>query len=126
MKTVPIQADRDRTFQELVNTCIRQLTAERMHPTRERNGESYQENYEQSQSNGYRSIRDGSGVTFLNNLKHSSTKAADGLGKVGKGLFGKITRNSGTNEKEVILDENYQCKVINLPLVEQTRLTRIS
>jgi hypothetical protein len=44
-----------------------------------------------------------------------------------KGLFGKSGRSGSTNEKEVVVDdEHYQLKVINKPLVEQTRLTRIS
>ncbi|EED18677.1 Rho GTPase activator (Bem2), putative [Talaromyces stipitatus ATCC 10500] len=65
--------------------------------------------------------------TFLfNNIKHTSSGAADRLGKAGKGFFGKITRSGSTNEREVVLDDNYVCTVINLPLVEQTRKTRIS
>jgi len=44
-----------------------------------------------------------------------------------KGLFGKNARSGSTTEREpVIDDEHYVLKVINLPLVEQTRLTRIS
>lgn len=42
-------------------------------------------------------------------------------------LFGKGGRSGSTTEKEpVIDDEHYQLKTINLPLVEQTRRTRIS
>lgn len=60
----------------------------------------------------------------MSGLKNSSTRAADIFSK---GLFGKSSRSSSTNEREpTIDDENYQLKVINLPLIEQTRLTRIS
>lgn len=46
---------------------------------------------------------------------------------IGKGLFGKSGRSGSTTDKEPIVDdEHYVLKVINLPLVEQTRLTRIS
>lgn len=46
---------------------------------------------------------------------------------IGKGLFGKGGRSGSTSDKEnVIDDEHYVLKIINLPLVEQTRLTRIS
>lgn len=46
---------------------------------------------------------------------------------ISKGLFGKSSRSGSTTEKEpVIDDEHYQLKVINLPLIEQTRITRIS
>jgi len=70
------------------------------------------------------SFREGSGHTFLNNLKSSATK---GAGALSKGLFGKGGRSGSTTEKEAVVDdEHYELKVINLPLVQQTRLTRIS
>lgn len=68
----------------------------------------------------------GASAALFNNLKQSSSGAADRLGKAGKGFFGKITRSGSTNERELIADENYVCSVINLPLVEQTRKTRIA
>lgn len=72
------------------------------------------------------SFKDSQGA-FLHNFKSSSSKAADGLGKAGKGFFGKFARAGSTNEKEVPNDEiNYHCRVINLPLIKQTRVTRIS
>lgn len=64
------------------------------------------------------------GSGFLSGLRNSSTKAAD---MISKGLFGKSSRSGSTTEREpVIDDEHYVVKVINLPLVEQTRRTRIS
>lgn len=46
---------------------------------------------------------------------------------LGRGLFGKSGRSGSTTEKEsAVDDEHYEIKVINLPLVEQTRKTRIS
>jgi hypothetical protein len=69
-------------------------------------------------------FREGSGHAFLNNLKSSATK---GAGAISKGLFGKGGRSGSTNEKEPpVDDEHYELKVINRPLIEQTRLTRIS
>jgi hypothetical protein len=66
----------------------------------------------------------GGGHTFLNNIKNSATK---GAGALSKGLFGKGGRSGSTTEREPpVDDENYQLKVINRPLVEQTRRTRIS
>ncbi|KKA29426.1 hypothetical protein TD95_002680 [Thielaviopsis punctulata] len=55
----------------------------------------------------------------------SGSRAADIFGR---GFFGsKTTRQNSTTEREpVVDDENYVVKVINLPLVEQTRMTRIS
>lgn len=68
----------------------------------------------------------GASAALFNNIKHSSSGAADRIGKAGKGFFGKITRSGSTNERELISDDNYVCSVINLPLIEQTRRTRIS
>ena len=64
------------------------------------------------------------GHTFLSNLRGT---AAKGAGALSKGLFGKGGRSYSTNEREApIEDEHYVFKVIKLPLVEQTRITRIS
>ncbi|KAL2828790.1 hypothetical protein BDW59DRAFT_44102 [Aspergillus cavernicola] len=68
----------------------------------------------------------GASATLFNNLKHTSSGAADRLGKAGKGFFGKITRSGSTNERELVADDNYVCSVINLPLIEQARRTRIA
>jgi hypothetical protein len=69
------------------------------------------------------SFREGSGHGFLNNLKSSATK---GAGALSKGLFGK-GRSGSTSEKEPFIDDmHYELKVLNQPLVQQTRLTRIS
>lgn len=70
------------------------------------------------------SIHNTTGGSFFNGLRSSGTRAAD---MISKGLFGKSSRSGSTTEKEpVIDDEHYQLKVINLPLIEQTRITRIS
>ena len=62
--------------------------------------------------------------SFFSGLRNSSTKAAD---MISKGLFGKSGRSGSTTEREqVVDDEHYVLKVINLPLIEQTRKTRIS
>ncbi len=72
------------------------------------------------------SFKDGHGASaLLSNIKHGSSRAADGIGKAGKGIFGKFTR-SGSGNEGPRPDEEYVCKVITLPLIEQTRRTRIS
>ncbi|KAB8238660.1 putative Rho GTPase activator (Bem2) [Aspergillus alliaceus] len=68
----------------------------------------------------------GASAALFNNIKQSSSGAADRIGKAGKGFFGKITRSGSTNERELINDDNYVCSVINLPLIEQARRTRIA
>jgi len=59
----------------------------------------------------------------------SGGKNVLGKAKTGGGMFlsrlGKIGRSSSNSEKEVS-DSDYKLKVIILPLIEQTRITRIS
>ena len=59
----------------------------------------------------------------------SGSKNVLGKAKTGGGNFftrlGKMGRSGSNSEKEVS-DAEYQLKIINLPLVEQTRITRIS
>lgn len=64
--------------------------------------------------------------SLLSNIKQSSSGAADRIGKAGKGFFGKITRSGSTIEREFINDDSYVCSVINLPVIDQARRTRIS
>lgn len=62
--------------------------------------------------------------SFKAGSKNVMSKAKSG----GTGLLnrlGKIGRSASSNEREVT-DGEYQFKVINQPLVEQTRITRIS
>ncbi|EKV11667.1 Rho GTPase activator (Bem2), putative [Penicillium digitatum PHI26] len=68
----------------------------------------------------------GASATIFSNLKSSSSGTADRIGKAGKGFFSKITRSGSTNEREMITDDSYICSVINLPLIEQARKTRIA
>ena len=45
----------------------------------------------------------------------------------GRGFFGRFARRESSNERETpIIEEIYQIRIINLPLIEQTRATRIS
>ncbi|KAF5000671.1 hypothetical protein FGRMN_1604 [Fusarium graminum] len=61
------------------------------------------------------------GGSFFNGLKSSGTRAA---GILSDRFFNKSGRSR--EDRDALDDEHYQLKVINLPLVEQTRLTRIS
>lgn len=61
---------------------------------------------------------------LLSSIKSSGSNAASGLGRAGKGLFDKFTRSANTHNTEQPV-EDYNFQVINLPLIEQTRRTRI-
>ncbi|RMZ78123.1 hypothetical protein DV738_g3999, partial [Chaetothyriales sp. CBS 135597] len=68
---------------------------------------------------------------LLSNISHTGKGVGDRIGKAGKGLFGKITRSGSNNEREpgvgpVPTEEAYTLRTINLPLVQQTRKTRIA
>lgn len=72
------------------------------------------------------------------NIRNAPTRAADGFGRAAKGLLGKISNRAGLGDhsdrsrnhardeaeaQKAALTKNY--KIINLPLDEQTRVTRI-
>ncbi len=72
------------------------------------------------------SFKDSTGSVPLSTLQNSLTRAADGIGKASKGIFGKLRRSGSSTKQEFVSDEHYVCSIINLPLVEQTRRTRIA
>ncbi|EPE04229.1 hypothetical protein F503_04744 [Ophiostoma piceae UAMH 11346] len=127
LKTAPL-AQHDRSFRDMMSSSNRNQSADRA-VTRENRSERdhhhFRSNRNQDNNNGT------GGGSFFNGLKNSSRSAAD---IISKGLFGKNGRgggSGGTNGNErssepVVDDEHYVLKVINQPLVEQTRLTRIS
>ncbi|KAF4123889.1 RhoGAP [Geosmithia morbida] len=61
--------------------------------------------------------------SFLSGLRSSSTKAA---GMIGSRFFGRGLRSAHASDRESLDDEHYVIKVLNLPLAEQARKTRIS
>ena len=77
-----------------------------------------------SSSGGLRDAPSSSSHLF-SNIKNTSSRAAGGLNKAGKGIFAKMGR-SGSNTIITPEDQRYVCRIINLPLVEQTRKTRIA
>jgi hypothetical protein len=65
-------------------------------------------------------------MQLLSNISSTGKGVGDRLGKAGKGLFGRITRSGSSNEREVVTDDIYTLSTISLPLVKQTRKTRIA
>ncbi|CAK7268983.1 hypothetical protein SEPCBS57363_003367 [Sporothrix epigloea] len=126
-------AQHDRSFRDMMTSSNRNHSADRL-PIRDvpnnrdnhhRHGHGHTHRDQERDHSRVQpmSLRDSSG-TFLNGLKNSSRSAA---GMISKGLFGKNGRNGAVAEREPIVDdEHYVLKVINQPLLEQTRLTRIS
>lgn len=122
-KTAPIRADfRERAFASengatLRNHSVDRQTREDSHSRRERQAGAIP----MSQS-----FRDGSTMQIFSNIGQTGKGMGDRLGKAGKGFFGKITRSGSSNERDHLTDDNYTCTTINLPLVKQTRKTRIA
>lgn len=143
LKTAPLPIEHDRSFRHMMSSTIRQRSEDRT-PTMPRDRSQEKAAKEGSRLKGSRdnsrsqttrdpnkrsetsfsnSFNERGGQSFLSGLKTHATK---GAGALSKGLFGKGRTNSTTEKEPIVDDEHYQLKVLNLPLVEQTRKTRIS
>ncbi|KIW94464.1 uncharacterized protein Z519_04440 [Cladophialophora bantiana CBS 173.52] len=125
-RTAPIKLDhRERTFGPEGNATVRNRSVDRQ--TRD-DSQSTKRDRQTGNIPTSHSFRDGSTLQILSNLGQTGKGVGDRLGKAGKGFFGKITRSGSSNEREVltVTDDNYVCTTINLPLVKQTRKTRIA
>jgi hypothetical protein len=124
MRTAPLQSD--RSFRDMMSSNVRNHSADRQPSSSRDIPGGKDREYNKSQNTLSSAAREGSGHGFLNNLKMGASK---GAGALSKGLFGKGGRSGSTTEKEEarpVDDEHYELKVINKPLIQQTRLTRIS
>lgn len=133
LKTAPLQHEKDRSFRDMMGSAIRNKSADRQNAGNQDQGTTSLGRVNRDPAHGLTGsasmvFRDGRGARahLITNLKNTSTKAADGLGKAGKGILGKITRTGSHTVKEGPEEERYVCSIINLPLVEQTRRTRIA
>ncbi|OJD11682.1 hypothetical protein AJ78_07597 [Emergomyces pasteurianus Ep9510] len=122
LKTAPLQPD--KMFKDVMGSSVRNRSADR--PAADDSHSRAQRVGHGGSITSSSSLSQVSGASLFNNLKQTSSGAADRLGKAGKGFFGKITRSGSSNEREYLPDDTYICQIINLPLVEQTRRTRIS
>ncbi|KAI1828621.1 hypothetical protein F4861DRAFT_488557 [Xylaria intraflava] len=122
LKTAPLNSDaHDRSFRHMMNSSTRNHSADRAFRDAPVNKDHRNDKENRSHPS---SIKDGGGSTFFGGLRSSGSRAAD---MISKGLFGKSGRSASTAGVEPLVDdEHYVLKVINLPLVEQTRKTRIS
>ncbi|KAA6408893.1 MAG: hypothetical protein FRX48_07237 [Lasallia pustulata] len=129
-RTAPLQRERDPGYQSMMDSAARNRSADRrpspqryqIRPLPARSGNP-SERLTVSSSTVFRD--DASSISFSKTLKNTSSKAADGLGKAGK-FFVKIGRSGSSNSRDPAEDAVYVLQVIRLPLVEQTRRTRIA
>ncbi|KAI5866556.1 hypothetical protein GGS23DRAFT_615085 [Durotheca rogersii] len=122
LKTAPMNPDGyERSFRHMMNSGARNHSADRA--PRDAPGHKEHRNDKDRDRGHPSSYKDSNGSAFFAGLKNSGSRAAD---MISKGLFGRGVRSASTTERDAVDDEHYLLKVINLPLVEQTRLTRIS
>ena len=126
MKSAPLRPDhRERAFKDPVGSSIRNRSADRpvmqSQDSLSTSAKSNKPNLVVSSTS-----RDGGGSNLLSNIHQTGKGMGARLGTAGKGFLGKITRSGSSNERELVTDDNYHCTVINLPLVQQTRRTRIA
>ena len=124
VKTAPLRSDhREKAFADNNGSFNRNRSADRRPATNEsatrgdRSGPPIPSSH---------SFRDGATLQILSKVHQTGMGVGDRLGKAGKGFFGKITRSDSSNARELVPDEVYTCTVINLPLIKQTRTTRIA
>ncbi|KAI0176032.1 hypothetical protein GGR52DRAFT_539167 [Hypoxylon sp. FL1284] len=126
LRTAPMNSDgHERSFRHMMNSAVRNHSADRAVPRDAPPNKElrFDKDYNNNRSHPS-SYKDGNGSTFFTGLRSSGSRAAD---MISKGLFGRSGRSASTSDRDAAVDdEHYVLKVINLPLVEQTRLTRIS
>lgn len=124
IKTAPLRSDhREKAFVDNTGSFNRNRSADRRPTTNESATRSDRGGPPIPSSH---SFRDGTTLQILSKVHQTGMGVGDRLGKAGKGLFGKITRSDSSTARELVPDEAYTCMVINLPLVKQTRTTRIA
>lgn len=120
----------DRSLRNVVNSSSRNQSADRALP-RDVPGNNKDARNDKEQNRSHpSSYREPSGSNFFTGLKNSGAWAFD----MGKQFFAKTTRSGSSSTShpnyasaaDYVDDEHYVLKVINLPLIEQTRRTRIS
>lgn len=126
LRTAPMdkEALHDRSYRHRMDSPERNHSADRA-AHRDRPNKDLRPDRDNQNRSHPSSFKESAGSSFLGNLKSSGSRAADIFSNR---FFGnKSSRSASTTEREpVVDDEHYQLKVINLPLVEQARKTRIS
>jgi hypothetical protein len=127
LKSAPLRPDhREGVFKESPGSSIRNRSADRPPMPSQESLSTLARKDRPVIAGVSNPSRDGAGVHLLSNIHQTGRGMGDRLGKAGKGFLGKITRSGSSNERELVTDDTYTCTVINLPLIKQTRRTRIA
>ncbi|KAI9700604.1 MAG: hypothetical protein M1820_006758 [Bogoriella megaspora] len=124
LRTAPIDKQ-DQGFKEMMESSRRNRSAERYTAADSEDDSSQMRSKRDALGGLSSSFKEGSGAHFMTGMNRVGTKTAEGFGKAGK-FLNKLARSGSSTEREPVNEMDYICKVINLPLVEQTRITRIS
>ena len=124
LRTAPLDKQ-DRSFREMMDAKPRNRSADRYAAGDSEDDVAAPMRDKKEPLGLSSSFKDGSGAHFLSNMNRMGSKTAGGFGKAGK-FLNKLTRSGSNTEREPVSEMDYVCKVITLPLVEQTRITRIS
>lgn len=124
IRTAPLRAEHDHSFRENVKGSNSRTHSADRNPAGQQSELLRKEQKDTHRNQQSVSMpRSATSISIFGHLKGAGTKAQS----FGRNFLGKTSRSGSTNEREVTVDdESYVVKVLNLPLVEQTRATRIS
>lgn len=140
-------SDKDRSFRDMMKSSLRDRSEDRAVQSDDDKGASKPRQRKEKKEGKERLVRDikdksikenkpshplssslrqHNTSTFFHDFRNTSSNAAIGIGKAGKGLFSKFARGGSNNDKATVAAGDHIPSVLTLPLIEQTRLTRIA
>lgn len=130
LKTAPLEKDKSWR-QNIAFGKLRTHSADRhdgsQHAQRVDDDNASRKDKAEQSSLASGSYNESRGAQLMSNIGFGARKMGEKIDSARKGMFGKLGRSSSNHERELqIPKEAYQFKIIHTPLVEQTRLTRIS
>jgi hypothetical protein len=126
LKTAPL--DKGQSWRSLVGqNKMRTHSADGHEPNHREEDHSSRRDRSEHGSQMSNSYNESKGATLMSSLGSGARKVHGKMDSARKGIFGKLGRSSSNHETPTLVtNEPYVCKVIHKPLIEQTRLTRIS
>jgi len=125
LKTAPLE--KGQSWRSLVGQGKMRTHSADRHDSNHRDEDHRRDRVEQG-SLASSSYNESKGATFMSSIGSGARKVGDKMDSARKGIFGKLGRSSSNHETPTLVTTNepYVCKTIHKPLIEQTRLTRIS
>ncbi|OAL06805.1 hypothetical protein IQ06DRAFT_311918 [Phaeosphaeriaceae sp. SRC1lsM3a] len=126
LKTAPLE--KGQSWRSLVGqNKMRTHSADAHDPSHRDDDHSSRRERAEHGSQASSSYNESKGAALMSSLGSGARKVGGKMDSARKGIFGKLGRSSSNHETPTLVsNEPYVCKVIHKPLIEQTRLTRIS